>query len=463
MALKLFLQKLPSKLIENLMASKKLLRKLPEITIDNSGESTRLVRSGLFFGVLLFVIFLIWSALAPIHGAVVTSGIIKIDLNRKTLQHLEGGIIKEILIREGSRVEKGQTLLVLEDILTSSQFYILKDRNATSLAKEARLQAQRKNASTIIFPEELTDRHDRKITKIISAETELFNSKAKSIKDQVELLTFEITQTELELEGLEKQMEAIKAGIGYIKKQVQASRALKKKGYVEDSKIWEQLRLLSEKREKIGSLLAEKAIAQAKITNTRLRIITLENTYIQEADDELKETQKELREIQELLRPAKYAFERSAVIAPLAGQVINLKVNTVGGVVQPGAELMELVPYKKELIIEAKIETSDIDSVHLDQRTNIQLLAYSSRRTPMLTGKIIYISEDVIEDTADPGVYYYLSHIKVDASSLAGLSDDILLFPGMPITAFIQTRPRTFIDFVLEPIITHARRSLREE
>lgn len=447
------------------MALNLLFQKLPKISVDNSGESTRLVRRGLFFGVLLFVVFLIWGVLAPIHGAVVTSGIIKIDLNRKTLQHLEGGIIKQILIREGSRVEEGQPLLILEDVSTSSQFYILKDQNAAAKAKEARLQAQRKNDKTIIFPRELLEGsvNDRKIKNIISAETDLFNSKAKNFKDQVELLKFEITQTKLELKGLEHQMESIKAGIGYIKKQVQASRALKKKGYVEDSKIWEQLQLLSEKREKIGSLLADKAIAEAKITNTRLRIITLENTYIQEADDELKETQKDLREIQELLRPAKYAFDRSAVVAPLAGQVINLKVNTVGGVVQPGEQLMEIVPQKKELIIEARIETSDIDSVHLDQLANIQLLAYSSRKTPLLTGNIIYISEDVIEDTSEPGVYYYLCHIKVDAESLADLSKDILLFPGMPITAFIQTRARTFMDFILEPIITHTRRALRED
>jgi multidrug efflux pump subunit AcrA (membrane-fusion protein) len=124
---------------------------------------------------------------------------------------------------------------------------------------------------------------------------------------------------------------------------------------------------------------------------------------------------------------------------------------------------MEIVPNKKELIIEARIETSDIDSVHLDQLANIQLLAYSSRKTPLLVGKIIYISEDVIEDTTEPGAYYYLCHIKVNVASLADLSKDILLFPGMPITAFIQTRARTFMDFILEPIITHTRRALRED
>ncbi len=444
------------------MSLKLLLENLPQVSIDSSGESTRLVRSGLLFGVLLFLGLFLWGILAPIHGAVVTSGTIKIDLNRKTLQHLEGGIIKKILVREGSRVEKGQTLLILEDITARSQFSILKDRLYIKQVKEARLQAQKRNLDTIIFPQEISQTTDQKFKNILANEIELFNSKRKSFADQVELLKFEIIQTENGLKGLQQEMEAIKAGIGYIKKQLKSRQALKKKGFVEDAKIWEQQQLLAEKREKIGSLISEQATAKNKITETRLKIITLENDTIQEADDQLKETQNELLEIQELLRPAKHAFERTEVIAPLSGQVINIKVNTVGGVVQAGADLLEIVPDEKELIIEAKLETSDIDSVYINQQANIQLLAYSSRNTPMLTGKVIYISEDVIENAVEPGSYYYLCHIKVDEESLSNLSDQTLLLPGMPITAFIQTRARTFINFILEPLITHSRKAFRE-
>lgn len=445
------------------MSLKLLLDKLPQVSIDSTGESTRLVQTGLFFGVLLVFGFIIWGLLAPIHGAVVTSGTIKIDLNRTTLQHLEGGIIKEIRVREGSRVEKGQTLLVLEDITTRSHFYILKDRLFANKVKEARLQAQKKNLKEIDFPKEIAETTDPKFKKILSNEIALFNSKRKNFNDQVKLLKFEITQTESGLNGSNQEMDAIKSGIGFIKRQLKSSRALKKKGYVEDSRIWEQQRILAEKREKIGALLAEQATAHISITNTKLKIITLENNSVQEADDQLKETQKELLEIQQLLRPAKHAFERSEVIAPISGQVINIKVNTVGGVVRPGEDLLEIVPYQKQLIIAAKLNTSDIDSVHLNQPANIQLLAYSSRKTPMLTGKVSYISEDVIEDTIERGAFYYLCHIKVDEDSLSKLSNRTLLLPGMPIAAFIQTRARTFIDFILEPLITHSRKALREE
>lgn len=445
------------------MLLKLLLDNLPKISVDSSGESTQLIRSGLFFGVILFLGFLIWGLTAPIHGAVITQGMIKIDLNRKTLQHLEGGIIKKILVREGSRVEKGQTLLILEDISTRSQFSILKDRLFANKVKEARFQSQKRNLDHIVFSKEILDTTDEKFKKILFNEIELFNSKRKSFKDQIELLKFEITQTESGLKGSYQEMDAIKAGIGFIKKQLKSRQALRKKGYVEESKIWEQQQKLAEKRERIGSLLSLQATEKNKITATRLKIITLENDLIQEADDQLKEIQNELLEIQELLRPAKHAFERSEVIAPLSGQVINIKVNTIGGVIRPGENLLEIVPNKKELIIAAKLETSDIDSVQLNQLANIQLLAYNSRKTPLLTGKVIYISEDAIEDTVEKGKFYYLCHIKVDEESLLNLSKQTLLLPGMQITAFIQTRARTFIDFILEPLVSHSRRALREE
>lgn len=445
------------------MLAKILTHSLPQVHIDESGESTRIVRAGLFFGVLLIAIFVVWGFLAPIHGAVVASGIVKIDSNRKSIQHLEGGIIKEILVREGSRVEKDQPLLILEDITTSSQLNILEDRYQAGKAKEARLLAQKKHATSVSFPQELTENNSDKTRKLLANEIELFNSRRKNFVDQVNLLNFEITQSQSQINGFRNEMDAIKSGMGSIKKQLDASTILQRKGYVEESKIWEQERLLSEKNERLGSIQAEIAAAQANITNTRITIINLENTYTQEADDQLKETQKELLEVQELLRPAKNAHERSAVTAPLAGQVINLKVTTIGGVIRPGEDLLEIVPRQNELIVEAKINTSDIDNVHIDQLAYIQLTAYNRRTTPMLAGKVTYISGDALEDTVDRGTYYYLCHIQADETALSQLADNIILFPGMPIAAFIQTRARTFIDFLLEPIIDNMRRAFREE
>lgn len=435
---------------------------LPTIDIDASGESTSIMHSGMLYGVILFTVFFIWANTAPIMGAVITSGIIKIDFNRKTIQHFEGGIIKKINVREGSFVKKGQVLIILEDVKTSSQVNILTDRYQSAIAKEARLEAQKKYADKIIFPEELLLNVDKKIKELLSNETELFNSKRKSYLDQVDLLEQEIGQTKKQIKGIANEVEAVKASIGYIKKSLHASINMQKKGYGEQSKIWDQERLLAGKHERLGAKQAENSVTESKIIEIQLRIITLKNTYTQDADDQLKEVQKELLEIQELLRPAQYAYDRSIVVAPLGGQVINLQVNTEGGVIRPGEDLMEIIPKQNELIIEAKIETSDIASVHLHQTALIQLLAYSNRTTPLLEGEVVYISGDVIEDVAGRDEFYYLCHIKTTAKFLSQIPENIILYPGMPVTAFIQTRARTFVDFMLEPIVDVMRLSLRE-
>jgi len=436
---------------------------LPSITIDQSGESTRIIRNGLLYGVFLLIGLFIWSATAPISGAVITNGVIKIDFNRKTIQHLEGGIIREINVREGSLVKKGDPLIVLEDIKTSSQLNILNDRMRAAQAKEARLLAQKRNANNIHFPQNLLKSKDPKIITLLSNETELFLSKRKNYIDQIHLLNTEIKQAQSQINSLGQEIEAIKTSIGFIKKRLAVSKNLQKKGYGEQSKIWDQEQLLAEKRERLNAKRAEISGTESKITETQLRIITQKNNYTQEADDQLKELQKELLEIQELLRPAQSAFERSIVIAPLDGQVINLQVNTIGGIIRSGEDLMEIIPKKNELIIEAKIKTSDISDVHVNQETYIQLSAYNSRTTPLLKGKITYIAGDVIEDTIKRGQFYYLCYIQGDTEALKKLPENIILYPGMPIVAYIQTRSRTFIDFILEPIVENMRRSLRSD
>ncbi len=400
--------------------------------------------------------------MGSISGSIIADGIIKIDTNRKKIQHLEGGIVKDILIKEGSYVNKNQPLLIIEDTGTSSAMNILLNKINASKAKEARLKAQRNQLSEIVFPQELLNDSDYKTKQLITSEIELFLSKQKNLEDQVHLLHYEIDQTEEQIEGLKNEIKAIKTNISYIQKQLDARTELVKKGYTGKNDVWEMESLSAEKKERLGAAQAEVSVAKGKITELQLRIITLENTYRQEADDQLKETAKELAEFQELLRPAKNAQDRTIIAAPLAGQVINLKISTLGGVITPSETLMEIVPTSNNLIVEVKIKTSDIDNVHIGQQTNIQLLAYNRRTTPLLDGKLIYLSGDVIEDTVEPGNFYYLSHIEVNKQSLNQLEENIELFPGMPITAFVQTRERTFIDFILEPIVDNMRRTFRE-
>jgi HlyD family type I secretion membrane fusion protein len=330
-------------------------------------------------------------------------------------------------------------------------------------AKEASFLAQRIQSNDITFPVELLSSKDNKVLQLLANERALFQSKRKTLDDKVGLLSFEITQIETQIKNLMSEIDAINNSTSYIEKQLVANEQLSEKGFIGKNQLWENQRSLSEKKEHLNAQQAAIATAQINITTIRSQINTLKNEYKQEADDELKETQKKQAELEELLRPIQNKNKRSVITSPLAGQVINLKVSTIGGVIAPGEKLMEIVPTINNLIVEVKINTEDIDSVHVEQLANIQLVAYNRRKTPLLAGKIVYISGDVLENHAQPGNYYYLSHIKVDQESLNSLPDNVKLFPGMPISAFIQTREKTFIDFVLEPIVDSMRRTFREE
>lgn len=435
---------------------------LPKITIDTSGESTRLARQGFLLGVVLFLIFMLWASLAPIKGAVIASGRI-IDFNRKVVQHLEGGIIKKILVREGSEVKAGEAVILLENIATGSQLNILTDRYWASLAKISRLQSQRLHTRKINFTEQLKQQKTQKISALIKNETALLNSIISSYLEQKTLLELQIEQIGQEINSRKEQIESIKSNISLIKQELNINTELIKDGYVDKTKIWFLKRTLAEKREAISSHHASIIMAQEKQTGIRLKIISLTKSNEQTADDQIKETKKQLDEVAELLRPAQSAYKRSSVNSPLDGNVINLKFKTIGGIIKPGEKIMEIVPKESDLIIEVKINTRDIDNIHLGQKTMIQVLSYNSRKTPLLPGKLKYISGDAVEDISYKGSHYYPTHIQVSKDALKKLGKTIKLFPGMPVTAFIQTRERTFMDFILEPVVDNMRRAFREE
>jgi membrane fusion protein, type I secretion system len=430
------------------------------VPVDESGESTRIVRIGLFVIVVFLGGFFAWAALAPISGAVIAGGTVKIDTNRKTVQHLDGGIVKEILVREGSVVEKGQPLILLEDTESSAAVNILSDQLDAMLAKEARLHAEKHLLDSIVFPEALLNRSSAKITALLRNEKALFRSKRKSLDDQIDLLDAEIEQAKKQVSGLTDQIDAVKEHTGYVEEQLAAAESLKEKKFIGINELLQLKRLLAEQKENMGEQISELASARKSIHELKLRIITARNAYAQQADDELKETRRMVYEIEERLRPAQGALARQIVTAPIAGQVINLQVTTVGGVVQPGEPLMDIVPAANEMIIEAKARTEDIDNLYIGQDANITLSAYSRRSTPQIEGKVIYVSGDALVDE-HTGEAYYLVHVRADKEALNAI-DGVTLFPGMPAVVFLKTGDRTFLDYLLAPIMDNLRKTFRE-
>ena len=419
------------------------------------------IRAGLFVILALFGGLGAWAAIAPLSGAVIAVGVVKVDTNRKTVQHFEGGIVKEILVRDGDHVQSGQTLVVLQDERVGSTRDYLQGQLDSELARAARLQAERDGLDTIKFPESLVSHSDdTKVDEILKSETVYFNAKIVTLEERITLLRQQIKQTQEQIAGLEAQSRAEDMAIAYLQEEVSANEVLDKKRYVEKVHILGLKRSIEEYEARKGEHRADIAVARQKITDLELRIIDLKNARLNEAADKLTVAQQTINEIQERLRPARDATTRQTVVAPIEGTVVNLRVFTLGGIVKAGEPILDIVPEGTPLIIEAKVNVIDIDDLLLDQEADIRLSAYKTRSTPLVLGRLIYIAADsLVEQTT--GQAYYLVHIEVDPESLRE-AKNLILYPGMPAEVFIKTGERTALDYLLAPITQTLRRSMRE-
>lgn len=433
----------------------------PTIDIDSTGESTRLARTGtlaigIFFGVLGG-----WAATAPLSGAIVADGVIKIDTQRKTIQHFDGGIVKEIAVREGSMVKAGQPLIVLEDTATRSAMNILDDQYVTLRARELRALAEKALAEKLQFPPELTGSTNPKAALLLAAEQARFQTRRNALNDEINLIRQELAQARQSLPHLNSEINAIREGIEYGERQIDASQKLLEKHFVQESEIWKLHNEDAAKKERLGQRQAALTQIHEHIAELELRISQGKNAYVTAADNELKDIKKELLQVEEQRNPARAALSRQVITAPLDGQVIDLKVSTIGGVIRPGDPLMDIVPTSKDMLMEVRIKNRDVDDIHVGQKARVQFSAFNARTTPLVPGHVTYVAGDALKDpnTQEP---YFPAHIKVTEEDRKPIAD-LPLSPGMPVTTFVDTASRTFLDYLLAPIVERARKAVKEQ
>jgi HlyD family type I secretion membrane fusion protein len=419
------------------------------------------ILSGLIVILVFFAGFGGWAALAPLSGAVIAIGVVKVDTNRKTVQHLEGGIVKEILVRDGDHVGAGQALIVLQDERVGATLDLLQGQLDAEFARMARLQAERDGKDHIEFPDYLVRRADQpEVADLLRNEDVFFNTKRAALEEQINLIRRQISEAQEQINGLTSQVRAEEAAVGYLQEEITANEELEKKQYVQKVHILELKRGVEEYQARRGEHLADIAIARQKITELQVRIIDLKNAYVREAADKLTLSQAAIYDIEERLRPARDATVRQQITAPISGTVVNQKVFTVSGVIGPREPILDIVPDDNPLIIEAQVRVDDIDDLRLGQEADIRLSAYKMRSTPLVLGYVTYISADrlINQATQEP---YYLAHIEVDMESLRS-ARNLQLYPGMPAEVFVKTGARTAIDYLLAPITQTLRRSMRE-
>ncbi|HZV98085.1 MAG TPA: HlyD family type I secretion periplasmic adaptor subunit [Methylophilaceae bacterium] len=433
----------------------------PKLEEDETGIATRVVRKGMFIAVVLAGGFFLWASIAPLSGAVIADGTIKITTNRKTVQHLEGGIVKEILVRDGDTVKQGQPLITLEDTKNSAEVNILRDQYDALLAKEARLFAEKTLVAKINFPAALLEPSTAIRKEFITREVAVFNSKRKILNDQISLLRAELNHSKEAANSYQSQLSAIEENIRYKQEQLVMREGLLQKNFVGKTDVLNFRQSLTDKKELLGAQTADYNNTKARIAELDLRIIDVKNRYIQDAESESKEVNQQLSEIAERIRPAEDSLKRRIIAAPIGGQVISLKVTTVGGIVPAGQPIMDIVPVSDDLVIEVKVKNTDVDTVYPGQRAEVQLNAYNQRTTPMVKGEVVYIAGDAVEEPQS-GSYYYPAQVKIDKNSLK-LIQHVKLEPGMPATAYIKTLDRTMMEYFLSPLTQRMRHTFREE
>ena len=426
-----------------------------------TGDLRRIARSGfLLVGAGLLALG-VWLVLAPLAGAVIAAGFVKIDMNRKVVQHQEGGIVKQILVRDGERVRQGQVLVVIDDVKLDATFDLLRTQHDGERAKAARLEAERAFLPAVAFPAELAKRgSEPKVAELLQRETALFRARRQALDSQVEILRKQIKQTGEEAKALGSQIAAEERALKSQKEELALNEKLATQGFVQRTRLMQLERGVSEYEARLEEHRAELAKNGQRTSELELRILAQRNTYVQSATDELKEISTRLFDLEERLRPSKDAAERQRIVSPIAGVVVGQKVFTAGAVVGPREVLMEIVPEDKTLIVEVRIRPEDINHVRMGSEAEVRLTAYQSRTTPLVAGSVTYVAADRAQDQ-QTGAPYYVVHVDVPASALEE-AGKLRMTAGMPAEVYIRTDTRTPFDYLLAPVTAYLRRGMRE-
>ncbi|MEX1302000.1 MAG: HlyD family type I secretion periplasmic adaptor subunit [Desulfotignum sp.] len=417
-----------------------------------------LVVIGLFFGGLA-----VWSIFFPFQGAVIASGVVKVSGERKKVQHLEGGIIEKIRVREGDLVAAGDPLIELKSSQIVSNVELLQGRLWAKLAEADRLQAEVAMAQDIAWSEELTAmKHDPDVADLVSKEMDIFTYRRSDLQGKIHLYHSQIKQLGNRIEGAREESASVDEIIANLIEDLESKRPLLADQFMGKTDILQLERSLSEYRGRQGKLKQDIAAFQQQIEELRLRIVDIQNQYREAAMSQLGEVKETIFELREQIKPQLDARERLTVRAPISGVVINMRVHSEDtGVISPGMPLLEIVPSESRLVVIAQVRPKDITSVKEGQPTRVQLAAFQRKSTPPVQGKVIHVSPDLIlPEQGTATLPHYEVHVEVDPADLA--EKQAYLSPGMPVACYITTDTRTVISYLLGPLLRNIDRALRE-
>lgn len=404
---------------------------------------------------------LAWGAFAPLSGAIVAGGLVKVDSHRKTVQHRDGGIVREILVREGDAVAAGQPLLRLDDRRIDASFELTRSQLDALRLKLSRADAERVLAEAWAPPEAWRARlAEPRIAEAASREAALFTSRRTALVSQTRLVREQIDEVRAELAAREREQASVDQALADMQEELAVNESLMDQQYVHKTRVLGLRRNVADYRIKLEGNRAELSKARQRGSDLALRLAGLREAYVQEAATDLRDTSARIVDLEEQLRAAGDAAARLVVSAPVAGRVVDLRVTTVGGAIGPREPVLDIVPDGSPLLVEARVGVDAIGELRPGLGADVRLTAYRQRGTPLVAGRVAYVSADALIDRQDSAPYY-LVHVVLDAAALAQ-AGEVSLRPGMAAEVFVRTRERSALDYLLEPLVAAARRSFRE-
>ena len=440
----------------------------PRTWYDDVPRNTRGHKLG-GYGAIAFLVlaFGLWSNTALISGAIVATGLFVATGQNKIVQHLEGGVIKDILVREGDIVEPGQTLVRLDDTTPRAELRRLALRNALNMAKAARYLAEVQGDQEVDFPSDLTpksaDIDIRDVAEIVDTQKLAFSARRKNIETQVAALNDSIKALEKRIEAGGLQEQSVKQQVDLIREEFASKSTLLPGGLIKKSELLALQRSEASLLGEIGRLGGDVGDAKARIARTREEIAGIRAAAIKDAVEQLHQTGADLADVRERLRAAEGVLSRIEIKAPVRGAVVKLRYHTSGGVVEPGKPVLEIIPLSDDLVIEVRVRSRDIDHVEVGQAAEVRLTALDQRTTPIAHGHVTYVSADAVPDDAKPGQApdTYVTRVRLDRT---GFWADAKFKPkaGMPAEVYIQTGARTLLQYIMKPVMDSMGRAFRE-
>ena len=424
---------------------------------------SREIKFGFLVIFMFFGLVFAWASVAPLSSAAIAPGVVTVEGYRKTIQHLEGGIVRNILVKDGDSVSVGQVLIELESLPTETDFQLLSSQRVIAAAKESRLNAEYALAQSIEFPEWLikTAETSPEVANIIAGQERIFKTRLDLYATHEQNLRDKMSEATRELKSYQAKGRALKKQHEIVKNEIEEYEDLIERGLITRRQLFSLKEQLAKIEADTGQNNANQASTQQRVGQYKAQLE--EHVFSQKSAIavELRETRDELIEIEHLTTKAKDKLDRTVIRAPIAGDVVNLKVYTAGGVIEKGAPLLDIVPSNERLVVEARLDPKDRDLVHAGLESEVRFSAFNQRNYRPVSGEVRTISADSLVDTItnEP---YYLATVELTENPETAL-DGMEIKPGMQAEVMILTGERTAMDYFIGPLLASFNRAMREK